>query len=581
MLLINRTLLKMAKGLWGWILAITLMKLITLAGTTAFARVISEFLGSLTSPSMTLAAAGSAILSALAAALVTLAAELLRGELEFRCTAKARCSLRDQIFSKILELDVGNIEIIGPVSAITSSVDGVESMQTYYSQYLPGLLYCLLAPIYLFFNLRSISLPVAIFLFVISFILLPFNNLYRQKIEKLKTDYWNAMEDLTGCYLEGVQGLTTLKLFGQDGAHSEKLNRKATDFNAKVMRVMKVNFSSFLLSDSLIYGSTLIAVILTGAGLLDGSITLASALMVLMLSYSFFDSVRQLMNSTHIALTGVAAAEKVARILDIDSTRPYNPALSPDEPAFSGVRMEQVSHTYTGRNAALTDISLEVPRGQVTALVGLSGCGKSTVASLLMRFSDPSSGRIKLEGRDYTSMTPEMVRQHIIMVPQTVGLFTGTIAENLRIARENATDEELLNVLEQVQLLDWLQEQPDGLQTNVGDAGGKLSGGQRQKIGIARALLCPAEYIIFDEATSSVDQHSEQEIWNCIANLAQSRTLILISHRLSTIRDADCIYVLDSGRIAEHGRHAQLSSSNGLYARLVEEQTALEEGAVL
>ena len=162
------------------------------------------------------------------------------------------------------------------------------------------------------------------------------------------------------------------------------------------------------------------------------------------------------------------------------------------------------------------------------------------------------------------------------MVPQSVSLFSGTIADNLRIAAPGCSDEELLKALEQVRLKAWVLAQPQGLDSDVGDAGARLSGGQRQKIGIARALLSKAEYIIFDEATSSVDMDSEREIWNCIHELSESRTLILISHRLSSIRDADCICVLSGGGVQQCGVHAQLMEQSGLYRRLVEEQEALE-----
>ena len=181
-----------------------------------------------------------------------------------------------------------------------------------------------------------------------------------------------------------------------------------------------------------------------------------------------------------------------------------------------------------------------------------------------------------MEGRDYTSYTPEELRKRVIMVPQTVSLFSGTIGENLRIAAPEASDEELLAALEDVRLKDWVLAQPQGLDTAIGDGGSKLSGGQRQKMGIARALLCRAEYIIFDESTSSVDLESEREIWNCIEELAQTRTLIIISHRLSTIQNAGRIYVLENGRIAEEGGHGELMKHHGLYRRLVEEQAELE-----
>ncbi|MDO4354926.1 MAG: ATP-binding cassette domain-containing protein [Clostridia bacterium] len=577
MLLLNRTLLKMAKGLWGWIATITLLKLATLAGTAAFARIVSGFLGNLDSPEMTAAQAGSAVLYALLTAAAMLISELLTGEAEYRCTAKARQQLRTGIFSKVLELDVGNVEKIGPVSAITSSVDGVESMTVYYSKYLPGLVYSLIAPFYLFFQLRAASLPVAVALMVISLVLLPVNNLFRKHIESLKTEYWNSLEDMTGYYLENVQGLTTLKLYGQDERRTDGLREKAYHFNNKIMDVMRVNFSSFLLTDGLIYASVVLALAIAGGQLVRGEIDFSAALMVLMLAFGFFGSVRQLMSSTHSALAGVSAADKVEKLLDIDTTRPYRPDLPREEQPFDGIRLEHVCFSYEGRKAALKDVSLEIPRGKVTALAGLSGCGKSTVAALLMRFSDLDSGRIVMEGRDYVSIAPEELRRHIIMVPQSVSLFSGTIADNLRMAAPNATEQEMLDALGDVRLKDWVLAQPDGLNTDVGDAGGKLSGGQRQKIGIARALLCRAEYIIFDESTSSVDVESEQEIWNCIRELALTRTLIIISHRLSSIENADCIYVLSGGRIEESGNHAALMGNRGLYRRLVEEQAELEK----
>ena len=577
MLLLNRTLLKMAKGLWGWMGIIVALKMVTLIGTTMFAKTISQFLGDLYAPNLTWAQAGSAILAAFLAAVLMLASELLTGEAEYRCTAKARTSLRRRIFAKVMELDVGNIEKIGPVSAITSAVDGVESMQTYYSQYLPGLVYSILGPIYLFFQMKDASLTVAVILCAIAMLLLPINNIFRAHIEKLKTEYWATMEDLTGYYLESVQGLTTFKLYEQDQARTEVLKKKAFAFNDKIMEVMKVNFTSFLLTDGLVYGSIVLAAGLACAGLATGSLPFSSALMVLLLSYGFFSSVRQLMNATHTELAGVSAAEKVSTLLDIDTSRPYHPDAPRDKEPYPGIRMEHISYGYTGRHQALKDVSLTVEKGKVTALVGLSGCGKSTLAGLMMRFFDPNSGRIVLEGQDYLSMTPEQLRNHMAMVPQQVSVFSGTIADNLRIADKHATEEQMLEALEQVRLKDWVLAQPKGLYTNVGDAGGKLSGGQRQKIGIARALLSQAPYIIFDEATSSVDPQSEEEIWRCIDELAQTRTLVLISHRLSTIRHADCIYVLRNGKIEESGRHETLMQKNGLYHQLVTEQQKLEE----
>ena len=213
------------------------------------------------------------------------------------------------------------------------------------------------------------------------------------------------------------------------------------------------------------------------------------------------------------------------------------------------------------------------------ALAGLSGCGKSTLASLIMRFVDASSGDIYIEGKHYNSMSVAELRKKIILVPQSVYLFTGTIRDNLLLADPNATDEKLLEVLDEVKLKDFVLSLENGLDSSVGDSGSRLSGGQKQKIGIARALLSNAPYIIFDEATSAVDSDSEQEIWKCIEELSNTKTLIIISHRLSTIKNANIIYMLENGQILESGNHEELMKNKQLYYRLVTEQDALERMA--
>lgn len=575
MLLINRTLLKMAKGLWRWIFLITALKMVSLVGVAIFAKTISRLVGEIDHLSLTMQGAMQALGYALLVALLVLVSDLLIGEAEYRCTAKARRGLRNGIMQKILELDVGQIERIGPSSAITSAVDGVEAMQVYYSKYLPGLLYCLLAPIYLFYQLQSISLPIAGMLLAIGWVLLPINNLFRSHIERLKGEYWDSLEDLTQYYLESVQGLVTFKLFLQDHEREKKLAEKSRQFNLKIMDVMKVNFSSFLVTDGLIYTGVTLAGILSYIGLQHGIYTFADALMIFMLSSGFFTSYRQLMNTTHTALAGVAATSKVDAILSLDASRRQGEAgcLSDEQ----GIILKEVDYAYPGRQRTLSGINLHIPKGKVTAIVGLSGCGKSTLAGLLMRFFDPQSGSMQMDGRDYFALSPQTLREHLVMVPQSVSLFSGTMRENLCLARPDATDEELWESLRLVRLDDWVSSLPEGLDESVGDAGAKLSGGQKQKIGIARALLCEAEYIIFDEATSSVDLRSENEIWQCINELAKIRTLIIISHRLSTIAKADQIVVMQDGRIVDCADHVTLMQHGGLYWRLVNEQAALEK----
>lgn len=579
MLLMNKTLIKLARGLWGWILAIAAVSFLTLIGTTALAEIVGGFLGDLFDPETILGNEWSAVSAALLVSVFTFAAQLVKGLLEYKTAAKARGSMRAQIFSKVLELDAGGIEKIGPVSAITASVDAVEQMQGYFSTYLPSLIISVVSPIYLLFHLKDISMPIAVLLLIVSLVLLPLNNVFRKKIEQLRKGYWRSLDDMTGYYMDSLRGLTTLKLFDRDQEHSRVLGEKADVLNKNINKFMKINFTSFLVTELLIYATVVAAVIDCAMRLGQGSISISQALVVLMLSYSYFSSAKQLMSASHGALTAISAADKVEEILNTDTARPYNPSLPADPQKFDGIRMEHVSYGYEGRSRALSDVSLEIPKGSVVALVGMSGCGKSTTASLLMRFCDPKSGHIFMEGKDYLSMKPEELRKHIAMVPQQVNLFSGTIRDNLLMAAPNASDAQLMEALKEAGLGKFMAAIENGLDYDVGNAGASLSGGQRQKMGIARALLSNAEYMIFDEATSSVDPESEQEIWDTIGNLAHTRTLIIISHRMSTVRGADCIYVLEKGTVAQSGAHDELLKRGGLYRELAVRQQAMEATA--
>lgn len=567
MLLLNKTLLRLARGLWQWILAIAAVSFLTLVGTTALAEIVSQFLGSLFEPQVVLSTVKSAVGAAFLASVFTFLAQLVKGLIEYKTAAKARSIMRKTIFSKVMELDAGGIEKIGPTSAITAAVDAVEQMQAYFS---------VIAPIYLFFHLKNISLIVAVLLLFVSLILFPLHNVFRGKIEALRKTYWRSLDDMTGYYMDGLRGLTTLKLFDRDREHSRVLGEKADVLNKNINAFMKINFTSFLVTELLIYAAITVSLVICITGMRNGDITIAQALTVLMLSYSYFSAIRQLMSASHSALTAISAAGKVEEILQTDTSRPYNPELPADPEHFDGIRMEHVSYGYEGRSRALQDVSLTIPRGSSVALVGLSGCGKSTAASLLMRFCDPDQGTIFIEGKEYRSVTPQQFRTNIAMVPQQVNLFSGTIRENLLLADPNANDEKLKEALSEAGLGSFLKTLPKGLDSDVGNAGAALSGGQRQKMGIARALLSEAQYMIFDEATSSVDPQSEREIWETIGRLSKTRTLIIISHRMSTIQNANCIYVLEKGVVAQRGSHAELMQQGGLYRELVTRQQAME-----
>ena len=574
MLLLDKTLLKMTKGLWGWILSLVVIRVCSLVMITSFATRISYFLGNMMNPSFTRDEIRNVVIQIIIVSVLIFVFQFIQGELEYRSQAAARSSIRQKLFTKTMSLDAGYIEKIGPNSAITSAVDGVEQMQVYYSVYLPSLIFSVIAPIYLFTKIYPSSFLIACILLVVSFVLLPLHNIFRYRIEKLRKSYWVSLEDMTGYYLDGIRGLSTLKLFDQSDKHAEVLGEKADYLNHQINEFMKVNFTSFLVTEGIIYITLFICVLIAVTGLSNQAMELSSVLMILLLGYSYFGSIRQLMSATHDALTAGSAASRAEEILavktaEIEQEGKHN--MSQDS-----IVLKDVSFSYEGRKEVLHHVNIKIEKSKITALVGLSGCGKSTVASMLMKFIYPSSGAVYLNGKDYACMNRKEIGEYIVMVPQTVNLFSDTIRNNLLLANPSATDEKLWQVLREVSLDKHIRRMSEGLDTMVSESGSNLSGGQKQMMGIARALLTDAEYIIFDEATSAVDPESEKIIWQCIEKLSKKRTLIIISHRLSAIRHADQIIVLQAGVVEEVGNHEELMKKHGLYRTLVEEQNELE-----
>ena len=574
MLLLDKTLLKMTKGLWVWIISLVVIRVCSLVMITNFASNISYFLGNMMSPTFTHDEIRNVVIQIIIVSILIFVFQLIQGELEYRAQAAARSSIRQKLFTKTMSLDAGYIEKIGPNSAITSAVDGVEQMQVYFSVYLPSLIFSVIAPVYLFTKIYPSSFFIACILLVVSFVLLPLHNVFRYRIEKLRKSYWKSLEDMTGYYLDSIRGLSTLKLFDQSDKHAEVLGEKADYLNRQINEFMKVNFTSFLVTEGIIYITLFLCVFIAINALANNTMDLSSVLMILLLGYSYFGSIRQLMSATHDALTAVSAATRAEEILAVESTKIIQ--AKKQDSYQEGIVLKDVCFSYEGRKEVLHNINIKIEKSKTTALVGLSGCGKSTIASMLMKFIYPSSGAVYLNGIDYACMNREEIAKYIVMVPQTVSLFNDTIRNNLLVANPFASDEQLWQVLHEVSLDKYIQKMSDGLDAMVSEFGSNLSGGQKQMMGIARALLTDAEYIIFDEATSAVDPESEKIIWDCIDKLSKKRTLIIISHRLSAIRNADQIIVLRAGVVEEIGNHDELMKNHGLYRDLVEEQNKLE-----
>ena len=574
MILINRQLLKLAKSSGGWILGIVAVKCVILIAIIAIFNTLStliETIGQATPNGQI----STHIITAVAASAVGLLGNLLLGEMEFRCTARTRIRVRRSIYQKMLDLELGYLDKMGASKAITASIDGVEALERYYCKYLPALLYCLLAPIVLFFRIYGYSPTAAVILLGFSLLVVPANTAFRKIARLLKGEYWRSFENLGEFFLESLEGLTTLKLMNQDKRRHEQISDKSYGFHKVIVNTMRVTFYASLLTQAIIYGSILLSCFICVRDIIDGGLSLQAGSFVILIAFSFFEPVKALINTGHSALNGVAAAQNIYGLLDLDPAHgPTDENARAADAPIAGISFENVCFSYGGDKQVLHSVSAHIPKGATVALVGQSGCGKSTFVNLALRFYDPGAGGVYLDGKDLRSIPLEDLRQKISLVPQNTYIFSGTVEDNLKIAKPDATEREMLDVLSMVRLDSLIEG--DGLQTSVGEAGDKLSGGQKQKIGIARALLTNADYFVFDEATSNVDAENENDIWECIHELGGEKTLLIISHRLSTVKGADTIYVMRGGAIADVGNHETLLQKQGLYFELITQQGKLE-----
>ena len=572
MLLINKQLLKLGKNSWGWIIAIVVTKLIILLSFMVVVSAVSRLIGSFVGEGS--ADIGSQILIALVSAVIGLAGNLILGEVKFKCTANIRIRLRHNIYQKMLDLEMDYLVKMGTSRAVTASIDGIEALEKYFSEYLPDLIYCFIAPFILFARIYPYSAYAAWVLLVLSITVVPANAVFKKLMAMLRKDYWDTFDKLNEYFLESLEGMTTLKLMNRDTDRAENLKTRSFNYYHMLVKTMRVSFYSTILTQSFIYGGILWSTFILIGNCSKGLIALSTAFYALMLAFTFFRPVQDLINTGHTALNGVAAANNIFTFLDLIPARAPVDASLPEAEDKDGIVLENVVFSYDGERNAVDGVSVRVPRGKTVALVGQSGCGKSTLVNLVMHFNDPGSGRVCLEGKDLGAISQDDLRKRISLVPQSTYIFSGTVEDNLRIVDKGLSRERMLEVLRDVHLEDLIAK--DGLETDVGEGGSKLSGGQKQKIGIARALLSDADYIVFDEATSNVDAASEEDIWNCIHSLSDTKTLLIISHRLSTVRHSDMIYVMRNGRVAESGDHDRLIAMDGIYARMVKEQDVLE-----
>lgn len=481
--------------------------------------------------------------------------------------------LREKIYEKVLKLGASYSEQVSSSEVVQVSTEGVEQLETYFGKYLPQLFYSLIAPLTLFIILCRVSLKASVIL-LICVPLIPISIVVVQKIaKKLLSNYWSIYTGLGDSFLENLQGLTTLKIYQADQQKADEMDVESQNFRRITMKVLTMQLNSTSVMDIVAYGGAAIGMAVSVSEFLKENISVAGTLCIVLLASEFFLPLRLLGSFFHIAMNGMAASDKIFKILDLPEPQAGEKTLP--EVALD-VTLKDVHFFYEKEREILKGINLNLPAGSFVSLVGESGCGKSTIAGILAAKNRGYNGEITIGGVPLNEVNETNLMQRVVLVRHNSYLFKGTVEENLKMAKPDATKEEMEAVLLKVNLLGFLQTQ-EGLQTKLQEKASNLSGGQCQRLVIARALLrTDSAVYIFDEAASNIDVESEELIMNVIHELAKTKTVLLISHRLANVVKSDMIYFLKDGEIKESGKHDELMSQNGAYRHMYESQMALE-----
>lgn len=480
-------------------------------------------------------------------------------------------TLRQMIYQKLLRLGSSYKEQANTSEIVQVAVEGVEQLETYFGAYLPQFFYAMLAPLTLFGVLSVVNFPSAVVL-LICVPMIPVTIVMIQRwAKKLLSKYWGEYTALGDTFLENLQGLTTTKIYEADAFKHQEMNEQSERFRKITMKVLTMQLNSITIMDLIAYGGAALGVILATIQLKEGQVDLFGCILIILLAADFFLPMRLLGSFFHIAMNGMAASDKIFRLLDL--TEPERKVTS--VPTECSIRCCDLRFSYEEGREILHGINMSFPKGSFTAIVGESGCGKSTISSILMGRNKGYIGEIMVGDIPLSEISEESLMKNFTYISHQSYLFKGTVRENLLMARPDASETALWNVLEQVKLADFLRNEV-GLDTLLNENALNISGGQRQRLALARALLHDSPVYIFDEATSNIDVESENDIMTQIYALAKTKTVILISHRLANVVEADNIYVLDQGNIVEEGNHKALLLQHGVYAKLWNAQQELE-----
>lgn len=482
-------------------------------------------------------------------------------------------TLRNKIYSKLLRLGSSYHSKVSTSEVVQMSVEGVDQLDIYFASYLPQFFYSMIAPITLFVVLCFVNWQSALILLG-GVPLIPISiALVQTFAKKLLSKYWGQYTALGDTFLENLQGLTTLKIYQADAKKNEEMNVEAEHFRKITMKVLTMQLNSISIMDIVAFGGAAAGIVMAVSQLAAGNINFAGCIIIILLSADFFIPMRQLGSFFHIAMNGMAASDKIFHLLDLKEPQKKTKSVPKDH---CDIACSRVGFRYNEEREILKDINAQFPQGSFTAIVGESGCGKSTLGGILMGRNTPYQGNITIGGVELSEIEESNLMQTITYISHNSYLFKGTVRDNLLMGDPNATDEQMWHLLEQTKLAAFLRSE-QGLDTLLLEKASNLSGGQCQRLALSRALLHNSPIYIFDEATSNIDVESEDDIMEQIYHLAKTKTVILISHRLANVVQADHIYVMKHGSITEQGTYERLMEQQGTYYELYHSQKQLEQ----
>lgn len=504
--------------------------------------------------------------------IVRYTASRLVGDLKDTLGRKAKKDLRERVYNKIVKLGVRSTDGMSMAGLTQVSMEGVEQLDLYYSSYIPQFFYAMLAPFILFGITVWIEWRVAVVL-LCCVPLIPVSIIAVSKYaKKIFAKYWGKYTSMGDSFLDSVQGLKELKIFKADEAQHTKMNETSEDFRKITMKVLVMQLASTTIMDLVAYGGAGIGIAMAILSVIKWELAPIAALFLILVAVDFFLPLRAFGSAFHVAMNGASAGKKILSLLEQS-----DPVWGEETVTDTEIKVENVTFSYDGKRDVLKNVSMTFPKTGMTAIVGESGCGKSTIVNMLFGAFIPKSGAVTVGGKELESLSRESYYSHLAVVSYNTYIFNETVRANFMLANKAVTDEEIYGALEKVNLADFIREN-GGLDKVITEDAANISGGQKQRLALAVNLVAHKDIYVFDEATSNIDIESEAIIMANIKALSREKAVIVISHRLANVTPADLIYYMESGELKESGTHSELMERNSGYAKLYTTQKNLEEG---